>query len=170
MSLGICNRERELAEALRAGFWPEACSDDLRAHVETCSTCSQRVVLAAAFRRERAAASAQPRLESPGAIWWRAQLRRRNAAIERISRPILGAQVFAVAVAVIAAVAFLVSQAKQSVGLVAWIADAPRALHLEALLPASMQNATGAALMFAGLLAAVALIGGFAVYASSDKH
>jgi hypothetical protein len=170
MSFGICNRERELAEALRAGFWPEACTEDLRAHVAGCKGCSQRVVLSAAFRRERAAASAEPRLESPGAIWWRAQLRRRNAAIERISRPILGAQVFAVAVALIAAVVFLVSEAKQSVGLFAWIADAPRALHMEALLPASMQNATGAALMFAGLLAAVALIGGFAAYASSDKH
>ena len=170
MSFGICNRERELAEALRAGFWPEACTDDLRAHVAGCRSCSQRVVLSAAFRRERAAASAEPRLESPGAIWWRAQLRRRNAAIERISRPILGAQVFAVAVALIAAVVFLVSEAKQSAGLFAWIADAPRALHMETLLPASMQNATGAALGFAALLAAVALISGFAVYASSDKH
>ena len=169
MSLGICNRERELAEALRAGFWPEACSEELRAHVTGCKSCSQRLVLTQAFGRERAVASAQPRLESPGALWWRAQLRRRNAAIERISRPILGAQVFAVAVAVIAAAAFLISQAKQSVGLFAWVAEAPRALHMEALLPASMQNTTGAMLMCAGLLAAVALIGGFAVYASSDK-
>jgi hypothetical protein len=170
MSFGICNRERELAEALSAGFWPEACTEDLRAHVAGCKSCSQRVVLSAAFRRERAAASAQPRLESPGALWWRAQLRRRNAAIERISRPILGAQVFAVAVAVIAAAVFLVSEAKQGLGWFAWIADAPRALHLQGLLPAGMQNAGGAALLFAGLLAAVALIGGFAAYASSDKH
>jgi hypothetical protein len=170
MSFGICNRERELAEALRAGFWPEACTEDLRAHVAGCKSCSHQVVLSAAFLSERAAASTQPRLESAGAIWWRAQLRRRNAAIERISRPIMGAQVFAVAVALIGTVVFLVSQAKQSVGLFAWIADTPRALHLQALLPASMQNATGAALMLAGLLGAIALIGGFAVYASSDKR
>jgi hypothetical protein len=170
MSFGTCNRERDVAEALRAGHWPDASPAELQAHVAECNFCSQRVLLAQAFRRERAAASAQPRLESPGAIWWRAQLRRRNAAIERISRPILGAQVFAIAVAVIAAAVFLFSQAKQSIGLFAWIAEAPRALHLESLLPVSMQNATGAALMFACLFAAVALIGGFAVYASSDKH
>ncbi len=170
MSFGICNRENEVASALRTGHWPEACTDELRSHVDACNACSQRVLLTQAFHRERAAASAQPRLESPGALWWRAQLRRRNAAIERISRPILGAQVFAVAVAVIAAVAFLVSQARQSTGWLAWIADTPRALHLEALLPASMQNATGAALMCVALLAVVALIGGFAAYASSDKH
>jgi hypothetical protein len=170
MSFGICNREKEVAEALHAGHWPHASAEELRAHVDACNACSQRVLLTQAFHRERAAASAQPRLESPGALWWRAQLRRRNAAIERINRPILGAQVFAVAVAVIAAIAFLVSQARQSASWLAWIAETPRALHLEALLPSSMQNPTGAALMFAALLAAVALIGGFAAYASSDKH
>jgi hypothetical protein len=170
MSFGLCNREQEVAEALRAGHWPDASAEELQAHVASCNTCSQRVLLAQAFGRERAGASAELRLESPGAIWWRAQLRRRNAALERISRPILGAQVFAAAVAVIAAAVFLISEAKQSVGLLAWIGEAPRALHLESLLPASMQNAAGAALILAGLFALVALIGGFAAYASSDKH
>jgi hypothetical protein len=170
MSFGMCNREREVAEALHAGHWPEACTDELRAHVAGCSLCSQRVVLAQAFQRERAVASAQPRLESPGALWWRAQLRRRNAAIERISRPILGAQVFAVAVALIAAAVFLASQLRNGVGWFAWIADAPRALHLEALLPESLQNGTGIALLGGGLLAVVVIAGGFAAYASSDKH
>jgi hypothetical protein len=177
MSFGMCNRERELAEALRAGYWPEASADELRTHVAGCKSCSQRVVLAQAFRAERVIASAEAldsradsRLESPGALWWRAQLRRRNAAIERISRPIFGAQVFAVAVALIAALVFLVSQLRNSVGWLAWIADAPRSLHLQALLPESMQNGTGMALLGGCLLALVAIAGGFAVYASSDKH
>jgi hypothetical protein len=170
MSFGICNRERELAGALRAGYWPDASSEELRKHVATCNACSQRVVLAQAFRRERAAASAEPRLESPGSLWWRAQLRRRNAAIERISRPILGAQVFAVAVALIAAAIFLVSQLRNGVGWFAWIAETPRALHLQALLPESLQNATGFALLVGALLAVIAIAGGFAAFASSDKH
>jgi hypothetical protein len=170
MSFGRCNREREVAEALRAGHWPEASSEELRGHVAACNACGQRVLLAQAFRRERAMASTEPRLESPGALWWRAQLRRRNAAIERISRPILGAQVFAVAVALIAAAVFLVSQLRNGVGWFAWIADTPRALHLEALLPESMQNTTGVALLVGALLAIVAIAGGFAAYASSDKH
>jgi hypothetical protein len=170
MSFGMCNREKELAQALRAGHWPNACTDELRAHVAACNACSQRVLLAQAFRRERAIASAQPRLDSPGALWWRAQLRRRNAAIQSINRPILGAQVFAVAVALIAAAVFLVSQLRNSVGWLAWIADAPRALHLQALLPQSMQNATGVALLVGCLLAVVAIAGGFAALASSDKR
>lgn len=170
MKFGTCNRERELAEVLRAGHWPEASPAELREHVAACNACSQRVVLAQAFRRERAVASAEPRLDSPGALWWRAQLRRRNAAIERINRPILGAQVFAVAVALIGAMVFLLSEARHGAGLFAWVADVPRALHFESLLPAWMQNATGGALLAAGLLAVVAILGGFAAYASSDKH
>lgn len=175
MSFGMCNREKEVAEALRAGHWPDAAAEELRTHVAACKACSRRVVLAAAFRRERAIASAEARpdlrrLESPGALWWRAQLRRRNAAIERISRPILGAQVFAVAVALIGAVVFLASQAKQGLGWFAWITEAPRALHFQALLPESLQNATGGALLLAALLAVIAIVGGFAAYASSDKR
>ncbi|HEY3707568.1 MAG TPA: hypothetical protein VGL22_21075 [Terracidiphilus sp.] len=170
MSFGTCTRERELADALRAGHWPHAAAQELRAHVTACNACSQRVLLAQAFRRERAMASSEPRLESPGVLWWRAQLRRRNAAIQRISRPLLGAQVFAVAVALVAAVAFLISQVRNSAGWFAWIADAPRALHLEALVPESLQNATGAALLVGCLLAVVAIAGGFAAFASSDKH
>ena len=44
------------------------------------------------------------RLDSPSLLWWRAQLRRRQAAMEKVNRPMWGAQiaaaVFAVAVAV----------------------------------------------------------------------
>jgi hypothetical protein len=170
MTFGMCDREMEVAEALRAGHWPDAAPEELRGHVSACTACSQRVVLAQAFRRERAIASAEPRLESPGALWWRAQLRRRNAALERISRPILGAQVFAVAVALAGAIMFLASQARQGLGWFAWIVEAPRALHFQVLVPESMQNATGGALLLGGLLAVVAILGGFAAYASSDKH
>ena len=169
MSLRTCNRDQEIAEALAAGFWPEACSEDLRAHLAACDACSQRVLLSQAFRRERAAACAQPRLESPGVLWWRAQLRRRNAAIERIGRPVLFAQVFAVLTALVAAAAFFASQAKSTLGWFAWVADNPRSLHLEALLPPGFQSASGAALLAGALLAVIAGLGGFAAYISSDK-
>jgi hypothetical protein len=169
MNFTTCNRDKEVAQALAAGYWPEACSDDLRAHVAACHPCSQRILLSHAFRRERAAASAQPRLEAPGVLWWRAQLRRRNAAIERIGRPLLGAQIFAVAIALIAAAAFLASQARTGLGWFAWLLDVPRSLHFEALLPAGLQNPSGAALVAVVLLAVVAGLGGFAAYISSDK-
>jgi len=169
VSFTTCTRDQEVAEALAAGYWPEACTQDLRAHVAACKACSQRVLLSQAFRRERAAASAQPRLESPGVLWWRAQLRRRNAAIERMSRPLLGAQVFAVAVALLAAAAFLGSQAKTGLGWFAWLLDIPRSLHMEGLLPVGLQNASGAALVAVVMVAVLAGLGSFAAYISSDK-
>lgn len=169
MRLGTCGCERELGEMLAGGQWPDGCTPELRAHVEGCKACSERVTVTRALRRERAVAAGAARLESPGAIWWRAQLRRRNAAIERIGRPILGAQIFAVAVALIAATAFFASQAKQSVGWFAWIAEIPWSLHLEALVPSALQNDSAGPWLLIALLAVVALIGGFAAYASSDK-
>ncbi|HVX56292.1 MAG TPA: hypothetical protein VHA37_01055 [Candidatus Saccharimonadales bacterium] len=165
-----CKREGELAKALVAGHWPNGCSEELRGHVAGCSVCRSRVVLAQAFRRERAIACGQPRLESPGVLWWRAQLRRRNAALERISRPALGAQVFAVTVALIGAAIFLASQAKNTLGWLSWLRDLPRALHLEALLPAGLQNPMGGLLLGVALLALVAGLGGFAAYVSSDRN
>jgi hypothetical protein len=169
MSLRNCNHEKEVAQALAAGYWPEACTPDLRAHVAACKACSQRVLLTQAFRRERASASAQPRLESPGVLWWRAQLRRRNAALERLGRPLLGAQIFAVAIALVAAATFFASQAKTGLGWFAWLLDIPRSLHFEALLPPGLQNAAGTALVAVVLLAVIAGLGGFAAYISSDK-
>jgi len=169
MRFGACPHEKEIAALLERGHWPGASSPETIAHVAACNACRERILLTQAFGRERVAASASARLESPGVLWWRAQLRRRNAAIQRIGRPILGAQVFAVVVALISAAVFFASQARQSLGWFAWLAEAPRSLHLEALLPASWQNATGAAGLLAALLAALVLIGGAAIYASSDK-
>jgi hypothetical protein len=169
MNFGTCNSEKELAAALESGHWPDACTAELRAHVGQCRACSERLLVTQAMRRERALAAGAARLESPGVIWWRAQLRRRNAAIERIGRPILGAQIFAVAVALIAATVFFASQAKQSVGWFAWIADIPRSLHLEALVPAAWQNATGAWMLIPGT-ALLFLVGGVFAYIASNRN
>lgn len=169
MKFSPCKRELELDQALEAGHWPEACTQELRAHVAGCKACSRRALLSQAFRRERAIASGQPRLESPGVLWWRAQLRRRNAAIERVGRPLLAAQGFAAVIAVVGTAVFLTTQAKTSLVWFAWLADIPRALHLGALLPAGMQNGAGGALLALILLGVVAGLGGFAAYISSDK-
>jgi hypothetical protein len=169
MRLGSCSCERDLAEALERGHWPDACSAELRTHVENCKVCSERILMTRAFRRERAIASGAARLESPGVIWWRAQLRRRNADLERIRRPILGAQIFAVAVALIATAVLFASQAKQSGGWLAWIADIPRSLHLEVLVPTALQNGYGSWALIAAT-ALLALAGGVFAYFASDRQ
>jgi hypothetical protein len=139
-------------------------------HVAGCSACNRRVLLTQAFAGERATASAAARLESPGALWWRAQLRRRNAALERIARPMLGAQIFAVAITLIAAAIFLASQVKHGLGWFAWLADVPHALHLQALLPATGLTSTAGAWILASLVAIFALLSGFFAYIASDRR
>ena len=167
MSPFTCAREREVTELLHRGYWPEACPDELRAHVEACRMCSDLVAVRTALQTARQQTMQLPHLESPGAIWWRAQLRRRNEAIERVGRPILGAQIFALAISVVVGVAVL---AWQGNALKAWFADLPRALHLDALVPAAMSQSGGLASILLPVLATVALLSGVVVYLATEKQ
>ena len=101
MSPFSCAREREVTELLDRGYWPEACPADLRGHVEACRVCSDLVLVSQAFQAAHKQSPALPHLESAGALWWRAQLRRRNAAIEKVGGRFLGAQIFALVISVV---------------------------------------------------------------------
>jgi len=105
MRLSGCEREVEVGAAVRAGQWPTGCAEELREHVRGCAACGELAVVASALQAERSVALAQARLGSPGVIWWRAQVRRRQAAMEAVARPVWGAQVFALVVGVVVAVA-----------------------------------------------------------------
>jgi len=78
------------------------------------------VLVTETFRNARAAAAGAAKLGSPGLLWWRAQLRRRNAAVERIGRPLLSAQIFALATILLLTVGFVVSQARHGLGWLTW--------------------------------------------------
>jgi hypothetical protein len=170
MKLGKCVRESEVKDLLGRGHWPDACSSDLRTHVSECRTCSDTVLLTQAFRGERAIAATEAKLEPSGVLWWRAQLRRRNAAIERIGKPMLGAQIFAIAVTLLAATVFLVSQSSRSFGWLSWLAQIPRSLHLEVLLPDALQKSQGEIWLFVALAGMLALMSGVIMWVASDKH
>jgi hypothetical protein len=170
MRFGACGREKEVAEMLARGHWPEAASGELRSHVQGCRGCRDLVLVKHAFRAERTAAAAAARLEPPGVLWWRAQLRRRNAALARIGKPILGAQIFSVAVTLAAAIFYLAWQARRGYGWPAWLQQFPRALHLEALLPDAFTRYPGGTLLVCSCLAMVALMSGVIVYMASEKH
>ena len=170
MRLGACGREKEVAEMLARGHWPEAASGELRIHVEGCRGCRDLVLVKQAFRAERTALAGRARLEPPGVLWWRAQLRRRNAALAQIGRPILGAQIFSVAVTVAAAIFYLAWQVKRGYGWLAWLQQFPRALHLEALLPDALSKYPSETwLVFSGL-AMLAVMSGVIAYMASEKH
>lgn len=167
MSPFSCVREREVTELLHQGYWPDACPTELRTHVEACRICSDLVLVTGSVREERSRTLPLARLEAPGALWWRAQLRRRNTAIEKMARPIFGAQVFALAMALVVAVVVLVWQASNWR---AWISDLPHALHLDALLPTASADSGGMLWIVVLVLATIALLSGVVVYLASEKQ
>jgi hypothetical protein len=166
-NLRPCPRESEIRSLLDRGHWPAAASAELTSHAATCSRCAQLVLLTQAFRSDRARTAAAPRLEAPGVLWWRAQLRRRNSDLARLQRPLIGAQIFAVALSLIAAAIFLAWQSKSAL---AWLADIPRALHFESLLPAPLQTPLGLAALIAAVLALIVAVSKALAYATSDTR
>jgi hypothetical protein len=125
------------------------------------------VLLTETMQAARKQTAELPRLEPAGAIWWRAQLRRRNAAIEKMARPILGAQLFAFAVTLVFLGAVLVWQAG-NVG--AWLENLPNMLHLGALIPTSISNSSTPLWIVIPIIASVALVSGVVVYLASEKQ
>lgn len=170
MRLRACSRESELTSLLGSGHWPDAASPELRAHVAGCRSCTDLALIRQAFAADRAHASAQPRLESSGAIWWRAQLRRRNAVLRRINRPILGAQIFALVVVLVGAAVLLTAYAGDPHSWLAFTQQIPRALHLEVLIPQTSSSSQSNAWLQVPLLAILAVTSGVVAYVVSDKR
>jgi len=170
MNLGACWRENEVSELLKQGHWPHACSAELRAHVAGCRSCRDLVLVTASFQKARAEAASAAPIQSPGLLWWRAQLRRRNTAIERVGRPLLGAQIFALAITLMAGVATLAWQVRQGFRPMAWLAELPRAIHLQALLTALLPRLGGRLWLLVPVLGALALVGSLAAFVASEKQ
>jgi hypothetical protein len=177
MMLRSCSREAEVKALVERGQWPQACAPELRNHVSACRPCSELALVTAVFQRARNQAVGAAKTGSPGLLWWRAQLRRRSVAVQRISKPIVGAQIFALAVNLIVAAAVAVWQARQGVAWLTWLEQLPRNVGSQALasfphfdLFSSSPNSLMSPLVLISALAAVALVGGVVVYFASEKQ
>jgi hypothetical protein len=172
MPLSPCSHEKEVAALLARGGWPDACEPELRAHVSACRACGDLVLVTETFQRARADAAGAANLGSPGALWWRAQLRRRNAAVKRVGRPLLGAQIFALFILLFLAVGFLLSQARSGLRGLDWLEELtqPHALHLEILWPSALFDSGWSLMALIPALATLALLGGVALYLASEKR
>jgi len=157
MKLYSCAQHESVSTALQAGHWPEACDPALRAHVEGCASCSDLLLVTQTLQRARTEATQAARLPSPGILWWRAQLRRRNAAIESVTRPIAVAEKIAVLIMLIVVVALAVWQHDQ---IAAWLAAIWGPLANIAQIPGALLVGFGALLFF----------GAFAVYLFAAKE
>lgn len=172
MMLRACPRENEVRDLVARGQWPQACAPELRAHVNACRGCADLTLVAAAFQRARAQAAGAATLVSPGVLWWRAQLRQRNQALQRIARPLLGAQVFALAVTFLLAAGFVVWQVRQGLSWLAWIGQLPpaRMPNLAGLWSSALFNSAWSWVVLVPILATVALLGGVVVYLAADRQ
>jgi hypothetical protein len=171
-----CPREKEIGELLRRGQWPQASAPELRAHVDVCRACGDLVLVAGVFQQARAetvaaAQASSARFGSAGALWWRAQLRRRNEAIERIGRPLVTAQIFALVVSLLAAFGFAGLEARHGIGWLNWLEGLPQAatVRLADISSSGFLN-SGWAWMLLAATATLALVGGFLVYFAAERQ
>jgi hypothetical protein len=177
MKLTPCPFEKEVRQLMARGQWPDACTPELRAHVSGCRACGDVVLISEAFQRARVESVAAARLVSPAVLLWRAQLRRRNAAMERIARPLLGAQIFACAVALFAAAGFVGFEARNGVSWLTWsywhdwFVQLPQAAaaQWDSLNSGSLAGSEWGWMVVVPALAMLLLLGGVAVYFATDK-
>jgi hypothetical protein len=171
MMLGQCAREKDVMALLRSGGWPAAREPELHEHVAGCSACAQTVLLKSAFASALVNAKDEARLQAPGVLWWRAQLRRRNAPVQRVNRPLVGAQWFALLVNLLAAVALLASQWRHLDRIAAWfsgVADAP-VFHPATLWAMMAQQPGWNLLLLIPFVVAFVILGGITVYLATDR-
>jgi hypothetical protein len=168
MTFRTCSYENELAQALKHGHWPEGCGPELRAHVDACGSCSDLVLVTQTFQHARSESERTAVCGSPGLLWWRAQLRRRNAATERVSRPITIAQIFALFVYVFVGVVFVASQYRHGLHWASWWSELvpPRVVHF---LPIGSGQVDWNLLLLISGCGVLALLSGLVVYLASEK-
>jgi hypothetical protein len=99
-----CAREQDVLDAIAARRWPARCDADLREHVASCSICADLVEVVGALTDSHDALWPHVQVPSSANVWWRAQLRARQEAARKASRPITVVQV-AASLAALAAIA-----------------------------------------------------------------
>jgi hypothetical protein len=169
MTFRSCSCEKEVMQALKAGHWPDGCDRELRAHVETCSRCSDLVLVTEVFQNARSESVHEMPAVSPGLLWWRAQLRNRNTATKKMSAPITIAQIFAWLVTVLSMAVLAASQYRHGLRWQAWWSEFSPSHALHSFLVAS-SKLDWSFVLVAPSLAVLVLLSGIVVYLVSAKQ
>lgn len=167
--LNGCPHENEVKELVERGQWPiaTATSPELTVHVRECKSCADLALVTEAFQNARRNATGPAHGMAPGMLWWRAQLRRREAAMERIAKPILGAQIFALAVNLALAAGLVVWEATHGIDWLSWFGPQGQP-GVGALVEAAISG-WGLAMMVAAV-AALVLLGGAVVFLAAERQ
>jgi hypothetical protein len=92
MKIIECPREADVLDAVASEKWPHRVAPELAGHVASCAVCADVVAVAQAMRIDHDAMWQEASIPSSGQTWWRAEIRARQEAIRRASRPIAIAQ------------------------------------------------------------------------------
>jgi len=96
-----CAREQDVLDAIAARRWPARCDQELRDHVAFCSICTDFVAVVGPLTDARDDIWPDIQVPTSATVWWRAQLRARQEAERKASRPITVVQVAASVAALI---------------------------------------------------------------------
>ena len=156
-----CSRTAEVQELLRVGHWPQAAEAELRAHVRGCRRCSEMVLVTQALGAAKASSMNEARVEPPALVWWRAQLRRKHEAVQRVERP-MRAQMLAVLAVVCVGLGLAF---RLSGGVTAW--RSWMSAGAEAVLRSGV-GSLGLGMLVASVVA-LAMMAGLAVYLAVER-
>jgi hypothetical protein len=172
MTLIFCPHEKAISDLLKAGHWPQACAPELHAHVQFCLQCRDVIAVTQAFQQAHAEPARATPLEAAGVLWWRAQLRRRRAALEHIARPITAAQIFALSINVLVAIAFVFSQARHGLHWLTRLSALPHAqtFHLETLWTSAFIHSGGSSWSVMLALGTLAFCAVIALYLATQRQ
>jgi len=171
MKLPFCPHEERVAELLREDKWPSAADPALRTHAGNCSRCSDVVLAVQALQQGRSARMLTAHAGSPYYLWWRAQLLRRNSTVERITKPLIWAERFALICMLCVAGGFVFWQWGQ---ITEWIGGMSGIFDSQYLpntiwLPSTVKSNLIIYSLLA-VLAAIAGIGGLTLFMSGEKE
>lgn len=123
MNAPECRREQDVIHAIVTGRWPDRCDESLSAHAAECAVCKELVELASVMQLDRDRLHDAVSLPSAGQVWWRAAIRARLEASERVARPM--SWIFGMSLACAAGLAIAVVQLLWSPVELAWGSSSP---------------------------------------------
>ncbi len=83
-----CEREQEVLEAIKAGYWRAEGDDPLSQHVRACAVCADVLMVARFLREESRLAASEASLPDAGILFWKARLLARRAAADKAGQPV----------------------------------------------------------------------------------
>ena len=169
MMFRACSRRAEVQQMMARGHWPHACSPQLRAHLAACKDCAEFLLLSEVFGQSRNAALSEARLPAAGAIWWRAQLARRNAAVERMGRSALSAYAFALGLTLVVGTGLAVNQARHGLRWLDWLGQTGSSGLRAGFSPSLLFSGAGSFPILIAVFATAALVGAVVLCLVAEK-